>query len=49
MYSRPGNTYQDSFSAVSYIDASYFSTYHKFGLYWSPGSFLRWYIDDKVG
>ncbi|KAK2077814.1 hypothetical protein QBZ16_004662 [Prototheca wickerhamii] len=48
VYSRPGNTYQDSFSAVSYIDTSYFSTYHKFGLYWSPGSFLRWYIDDKA-
>lgn len=42
---RSGNQYQDSISALSNIDASFFSSYHVFGLDWVPGSYVAWYID----
>lgn len=37
MLGHSGNQYQDSISALSDIDASFFNSYHTFGLDWSPG------------
>ncbi|KAK9814320.1 hypothetical protein WJX72_004030 [[Myrmecia] bisecta] len=42
---RPSGPYQDSMSAVSDIGQSFFGDFHKFGLDWAPGEYLRWYID----
>ena len=46
---RPGNQYEDSVSAYAILDPSFWTTYHTFGLDWSPGEYIRWYIDGKVG
>lgn len=42
---RSGNIYQDSISAVSDINDSFFNSFHTFGLDWVPGQYVRWYID----
>jgi hypothetical protein len=34
---RPGNKYQDSLSALSYLDSSFFTDFHTFGVDWKPG------------
>lgn len=41
VYGRPGNDYQDSVSASSTVQPSYYTDYHKFGLDWSPGEVSR--------
>lgn len=47
-YPRPGNLYQDSISATSLLDPTFFTAFHKWGLDWNPGQWLRWYIDDQL-
>lgn len=46
-YNRPGNEYQDSISAITSLSESFYSDFHTFGVDWSPGEYLRWYIDGK--
>lgn len=43
-----GNEYQDSISALSSLDSSFFTGFHTFGVDWSPGQYLRWYIDGTL-
>lgn len=45
---RSGNEYQDSISAVSDLGGAYSSGYHRFGVDWKPGQWLRWYIDGRM-
>lgn len=44
-WGRPGNEYQDSLSAISYLNSSFYDSYHTFGVDWDPGNYLRWYVD----
>ena len=46
-YGRPGNEYQDSISAESHLNASFYSGFHTFGVDWAPGEYLRWYVDGQ--
>lgn len=43
-----GNTLQNSISAVSDLSAAFWSSFHTFGVDWSPGESLRWYIDGTL-
>ncbi len=45
---RPGTTSQDSISATHKLNASFFESFHIYGLDWMPGMYLRWYIDDAL-
>jgi hypothetical protein len=45
-FGRPGNRYQDSISAVSRLDASFFTSFHKWGLDWKPGE-VRWGVKGR--
>lgn len=40
--------YQDSISAESALSASFYSSFHTFGVDWSPGESLKWYIDGTL-
>jgi beta-glucanase (GH16 family) len=42
-----GNAYQDSISALSDLDETFFTDFHTYGVDWSPGKYLRWYIDGE--
>ncbi|PRW60711.1 glycoside hydrolase family 16 [Chlorella sorokiniana] len=42
---RPGNLVQDSVSVMATITPDFFTSFHKFGLDWKPGEYVRWYID----
>ena len=42
---RPGNEYQDSISAVSHLNSSFYTGQHTFGVDWAPGEYMRWYVD----
>lgn len=44
-FGRPGNSYQDSMSAVSHLNSSFYEGQHTFGIDWAPGEYLRWYVD----
>jgi len=44
-YGRPGNTYQDSMSAISHLNSSFYDSQHTFGVDWAPGEYMRWYVD----
>ena len=44
-FGRPGNPYQDSLSAISHLNSSFYESYHTFGVDWEPGEYLRWYVD----
>lgn len=44
-YGRPGNPYQDSMSAISYLNDTFYEGFHTFGVDWEPGEYIRWYID----
>lgn len=44
-WSRPGNEYQDSLSAISHLNSSFYESFHTFGVDWDPGNYLRWYVD----
>lgn len=48
IYGRPGNVYQDSFSAISSLDKTFFEQFHTFAVDWAPGQHLRWLIDGQV-
>ncbi|PSC69716.1 Beta-glucan synthesis-associated SKN1 [Micractinium conductrix] len=45
---RPGNVVQDSVSVMATLDEKYFSSFHKFGVDWKPGEYVRWYIDVQM-
>ncbi|KAG2489210.1 hypothetical protein HYH03_012234 [Edaphochlamys debaryana] len=50
--SRP-NPYQGDFladyvSGVHNLNASYFTSFQRFGLDWQPGEYIRWYINDVL-
>jgi beta-glucanase (GH16 family) len=45
IFGRPGNGYQDSMSAVSLLNDSFYNGFHTFGVDWAPGEYLRWYVD----
>lgn len=44
-WGRPGNEYQDSLSAISHLNSSFYDSFHTFGVDWDPGNYLRWYVD----
>lgn len=44
-FQRPGNAYQDSMSALSNLNSSFYDSFHTFGVDWAPGEYMRWYID----
>ena len=44
-FGRPGNAYQDSMSAVSHLNSTFYEGQHTFGVDWAPGEYLRWYVD----
>lgn len=44
-YGRPGNAYQDSMSAISHLNDTFYNSYHTFGVDWAPGEYIRWYVD----
>lgn len=45
IFGRPGNEYQDSLSAISHLNSSFYDSFHTFGVDWEPGKYLRWYVD----
>lgn len=48
VYGRPGNLWQDSFSAKSLLNGTFYNEFHRFGLFWQPREVMRWTIDDQV-
>ena len=44
-WGRPGNEYQDSISAISHLNSTFYDSFHTFGVDWDPGNYLRWYVD----
>ncbi|KAL6780778.1 hypothetical protein ACKKBF_B11790 [Auxenochlorella protothecoides x Auxenochlorella symbiontica] len=48
VHGRPGNLWQDCFSAKSLLNGTFYAQFHKFGLFWQPGEVMRWTIDDQV-
>ena len=44
-FGRPGNEYQDSLSAISHLNETFYTSHHTFGVDWDPGNYLRWYVD----
>ena len=44
-WGRPGNDYQDSLSAISHLNETFYDSHHTFGVDWDPGNYLRWYVD----
>ncbi|KAI3431296.1 hypothetical protein D9Q98_004355 [Chlorella vulgaris] len=42
---RPGSLYQDAVGAYASVNASFFTSFHTFGLHWVPREHVRWYID----
>ena len=44
MNNRPGTELEDSLAGSSILGRTHFDTFHKYGMLWEPGQFIRWCV-----